>query len=503
MPLDRKHVLSMLPVSRKERTRYIHSLLMGAKEKWGLTLHGVCQPLDRDAFGDLIAPDGKLFVIPHFLEPAPWESDPAAVEKVASRIREAELRSGVSMGKHVLACAHSIGRAFNVPFRFANKYPLLERITSDNEEPFRIMRRLFIFADDALEEAKPDLVLSPEWVVPVHAAFWMAATARSIPCVTLRNSKLQSGRYFWSTHRLMWNENAIADAKGANAAGGKPSEDANRFLQNFREKPKMVSYISARWKDRAERGFLRYHFDYLRATMREFKSKGQDLSLREPGYYRLYRYYRGRFLFHTQKRFFKSFTPEELAKIRYVYIALHKEAELAQTFQASAWHDQRNTIRLISSLLPSGYRLLVREHRMNYSLRPTRVYKELAQTPNLTLINPFDSQFKYIQNAELVVTENGSTGWEAIIFGRRLITLATTFYDGAELGTKVDRVDELNETVLKLLSSPAVTEPGEHDRRIGNMLDAEKKWTFPGGPDGIPEALNLLAHTLEPASPRR
>src|SRR5581483_7256968 len=48
----------------------------------------------------------------------------------------------------VLAGAHSIGRAFNLPVRHVRHYALVRRILRDNTEAFRIAKRLFRFADD-------------------------------------------------------------------------------------------------------------------------------------------------------------------------------------------------------------------------------------------------------------------------------------------------------------------------------------------------------------------
>ncbi len=113
--------------------------------------------------------------------------------------------------------------------------------------------------------------------------------------------------------------------------------------------------------------------------------------------------------------------------MKYVYLPLHKDAEFAQTFQATTWHDQRNTVRVLASMLPAGYRLLVREHRMNSGFRPTRGYRELLNLPNVVLLDPHDSQFKYLRYADLVVTENGSSGWEGLVLGRRVLLLSRTF----------------------------------------------------------------------------
>jgi hypothetical protein len=494
-----RRVLALLPVSRKERAIHVISILEAAKTRWNVTVDIMCLPNDRKPYEKLVAPSGKLFSPPPLLDVTDWERDPAQVAAVQARIRAAELTHRLPTGRNVLGAAHSIGRGFNVPLRYANRYPLIQRVTQDNEEPFRIMRRLFAYAERVLDEAKPDFLIAYDWAIPLHSSFWMAANMRAVPCIAIRNSKVHSNRYFWTADRQLLNVNSVHDAETRRHASAPLSEAASKYLQVFRDKPKTVAYIAARWGDRARRGFVRWHVEFVRAKLREMRNrvKGQDLSLRELDIVRLYRYYRGLYLSYRQRGFFRTMEPEELANTKYVYFPMHKEAEIAQTVQATPWHDQRNTIRFLASILPAGYRLLAREHRLNFSVRPTQVYKDLARLPNVTLINPFDAQFKYIQNADLVITENGSTGWEALVLGRRLVTLSRCFYDGAGLGEKVWDPEKLNEVVLKVLAAPAVADQSEHDRRLGHVIDAESLWTF-AGEQGTREALEMLAKTLAP-----
>src|SRR5690606_28482885 len=155
----------------------------------------------------------------------------------------------------VLGAAHSVGRGFNVPLRYANRYPLILRVTRDTEEPFRIMRRLFAFAESVLDEVKPDFLIAYDWAVPLHSSFWMAASVRGLPCIAIRNSKVHSNRYFWTADRQLLNVNSVRDAEARRHAGVPLSEVAAKYLLAFREKPKTVAYITARWGDRARRGF--------------------------------------------------------------------------------------------------------------------------------------------------------------------------------------------------------------------------------------------------------
>src|ERR1700674_274935 len=175
--------------------------------------------------------------------------------------------------------------------------------------------------------------------------------------------------------------------------------------------------------------FLRWHVNYARVIIREvlLMFREPDKSLREPALGRLLRYYRSLYLSYRQSFLVNTFDDETLAKIKYIYFPLHKEAELAQMYQATYWHNQINTVRILSSILPMGYRLLIREHRLNNGQRPTRYFKELSKIPNVTVIDALDSQFKYIRNAAVIVTENGSTGWEGLLFKKRVLLLSRTF----------------------------------------------------------------------------
>ena len=159
--------------------------------------------------------------------------------------------------------------------------------------------------------------------------------------------------------------------------------------------------------------------------------------------------------------------------MRYILIALHKDPEQALNYQGFFWSNQFNTVSLLSGSLPDGFRLLVREHRNNTGRRPTQYYKDMRRLPGVVLVDGHDDQFKYIRNADLIVTDNGSTGWEGLVLGRRVITLADTYYSAAGLAQRVHEHEQFSSTALEMLEQPAVADTVEHDRALGCMLDAE------------------------------
>jgi hypothetical protein len=147
--------------------------------------------------------------------------------------------------------------------------------------------------------------------------------------------------------------------------------------------------------------------------------------------------------------------------------------------------------------LPDGYRLLVREHRSNTGRRPTQYYKDIATFPGLEFIDAHDDQFKYIRNADLIVTDNGSVGWEGVQLARPVITLADTYYDGAALSRRIRVHDELATHVLELATGKIEDGPARR-QALGAALDAEWDCSVPVDAGDHAETLALLAR-LYPA----
>jgi len=496
------HALALLPLSKKDQSRHLVRVLEAAKQYWNWRVSVICEGLDGNAFTRLTSGGGQVFPRPHLLKVMPWEYDEARCASMEQRIGEAEIASGVPMGRVVMASAHNIGRAFNLSTRTLRAYPLVRLVLKDNKEPYRIARRLFHFADEVLAATKPDIVFAFDWATPLNFSVWMIANQRGIPCFALRHCKINADRGFLTPDRVMLNRAAIARGQAKRLAAAPVSDAAKKHVQVFRERPSTIRFIAIKWQSRMRRGFVRWHLITARVLVRQFidRFRGQDQALQEPPLRRILRYYRTLFLTYWQQRYLRSFDEEELGKMKYIYFSLHKEAELAKTFQTTLWHDQRNTIRVLASMLPFGYRLLVREHRMNYGNRPTRSYRELLQLPNVIMLDPFDSQFKYLRHADLIVTENSSSGWEGLLMKRRVLMLAEAFYDGAGLAAKVRDPDLINRAILECLSKPPVIDEEAHDHALGCMVDGELETTFPMNEEGMPEALNQLATMVRGAS---
>jgi hypothetical protein len=492
-------VLVMLPPGTKEHTMRLVRIVETAKARWDWRVDAICLPNDRHVFKSLVAGGGKIFTRPRMLEIANWESDPARSATVDRNLKVAELATGVSAGQLVLGGEFGIGRGFVHSARILSRSPLAVRVLKNNQEPFRVIRRLFAAADEAVAESNPDLVLASEWATPAHSTVWLAAASQDIPCICIRRSKIRSDYCFWTADRLMLNAAARDSAVAKQKSGAPVSEAAKAYLAAFREKPKMVKYIQTKWTGGPKRDWLSWHIRFARNAASELikgTEPNYDPALHASVLSRLVGHNRRLLRSRIHRKYFQTFDEAQLESMKYIYFPMHKEPELALRFQATAWHDQRNTIQVLASCLPSGYRLLVREHRLNFGTRPAEYYRRLRRLPNVTLIDAFDSQYKYIRHADLVVTENGTSGWEGLILSRRVITLARTLYDGAGLTNHVRDPDHLGAKILQILERPAVVDPVIGERNLGYMVDAEFESTFLMSPEGTEAAVEHLARTI-------
>lgn len=492
-PTEPLRGLRVLFLPKNSRTPYFASLLeKGHRDLgWVVTVLG---PQGTEVVWSKVTDNGGGFIrTPDFNEPQPFESDPAAAAELDAFIADCERKTGVSASRIILAGERDIGRGFSRPVFYWFHDRTTRRALADNAEPMRIVRRTFAFAKAALEQSRPDLVMTGEWANSVCFAIYMAATQMGIPCVVNRLSKLWSGRCYWSPSLMMWNDPSIAAAQARREAQTPPSERAIEKLDKFRNRPSTLGYVQQNWNALAKRGGRGSHAEIARIFLAGMRHRlGGGGPPAKPAMRLFFDIYRKKWLKMRQKRFFKRYTDEQLRDMRYVLLALHKDPELTLNFQAYVWASQYNTISTLCASLPDGYKLLVREHRSNTGRRPTRYYKDLAPMPGLEFIDAFDDQFKYIRNADLIVTDNGSVGWEGIQLARPVITLADTYYDGAALSRRVRVHDEIAAHVLELATT-AIEDTPARRQALGAALDAEWECSVPVETDDHSETLALLA----------
>jgi hypothetical protein len=503
-PLEGMRVLLMLSQIKGDYALRLFRIMEMAKERWGWEINVLCRQSDRDAFIKLVAPSGKIFTYPEMLKPQGWEADSARAAEIERRLAEAEIAGRVPIGQLIAGCPASIGRAYVVPMRRRLGSAMADRVLNDNTEPFRITRRYFGFAEDMFDACQADALFAIEWGTPLHLAVWLAATRRGIPTVAMRRSKIHTDLAHWATTRHKLNTAALADAEERHKSNPPLSEFARNYLQSFRDQPRVAKVVEKKWSstgirwEKEGKAWLTLPYRYARAVALDiyYRLKGLDRTQRASAFERVFAPRIRALVGWRHQRYLQSFDETQLENMKYVYFPIHKETDMPLVYQATPWQDQRNTIQLIAASLPYGYKLLVREHRSNFGQRPKTYYPHLLLLPNVVLVDWNDSQFKYLRHADLIVTENGSSGWEGIMFGRKVLTVAPNFYDGAGLSERAYDVNQLSARILEVLARPATADPQEQDRKIGAMIDAEAATAFTSDAAGTERAVDLLARVI-------
>jgi hypothetical protein len=120
---------------------------------------------------------------------------------------------------------------------------------------------------------------------------------------------------------------------------------------------------------------------------------------------------------------------DRLGEVDYVFFPLHTEPEVSLLVQAPEFLNQIEVVRNLSRALPSGWRLLVKEHPAAVGRRSLRYYQQLMEIPGVRLVDPAIESAALVSGSRLVATIAGSVGLEAAVRGRPVVTFGNTPYE--------------------------------------------------------------------------
>jgi hypothetical protein len=226
---------------------------------------------------------------------------------------------------------------------------------------------------------------------------------------------------------------------------------AKSYLEEFRQKAKKPAYMGHSWHIS---GFRRpYVKEFLRRAERKI----------------VYKWGRDRFDYVTppllrralketkvivKRKFLTSFyfkTGQSLNK-KYIFFPLQLQPEESADIWGKWYSNQIATVEYISKALPLNYKLYVKEHKVAVGKREGlfSCYDKLRRLPNVVLIHPFEDSHNLIKNADLIIVISGTAGWEALLYGKPVITLGNVFYNNSGLVYKVSNLGELKKAIRQL-----------------------------------------------------
>lgn len=401
--------------------------------------------------------------------------------EVHDYIRFCENKTKKAISRIVLASERDIGRAFSIGYYYWPKNELQKYSLGKNDNPLRLVVGIFTFLKLLFRRFNPDLILARSNNNSLALSAWFVAQKENIPFFTCRFSKIISKRAFWTNDYNMYNTQGKKVFYEKIKKRPKLSDYSIKKIIEFNNNPEPIDYIHKNWKLFDSKKWLKKHLSILGLIKANliYHIGGYKGQKPKPVISKIIEFYRIELMQKKHKKYFSSFSDSQLKELRYFYMPLHKEPELMLNFESPLWHDQRHAVKYISSMLPFRNKLLVKEHRFNWGRRYTNYLKYIQKLPNVELINPFDTQFKYIRNADVIVTDNGSTGWEGLLMKKPVITLEKTFYDAPGLARKVTEPFELDRHFIEVLNGNQNYSDNYYMERLGWFIDSEYETTIP------------------------
>ncbi|MFJ9534506.1 hypothetical protein [Herbaspirillum sp. NPDC101396] len=128
-----------------------------------------------------------------------------------------------------------------------------------------------------------------------------------------------------------------------------------------------------------------------------------------------------------------SCTPD--AQDNYILLGLHYQPERATVPMGGAFGDQTLIVKLLSSALPAGWKLYVKEHPWQLQSfgrgevqRSEDFYAFISSLPNVKIIRRETSTATMVRNARAVATVTGSVGWDALCSGVPVLLFGAAWY---------------------------------------------------------------------------
>ncbi|MEP6651751.1 MAG: hypothetical protein ABJA82_00240 [Myxococcales bacterium] len=249
------------------------------------------------------------------------------------------------------------------------------------------------------------------------------ARSRNIPVVHLDSGRI-AGRVAVTRDPLMtWSDvDAVFRARLPLPLLGEPRAEAQRFLDDFRDKrqriqaPRPWMFPTPRFDDlkrlwSARRRYLR---DPLNPVLTSPMAMARQKVTRLTNHWRA-----------SLSAAFEA----PVAGERYVLFPLHYQPEVSTLVMGTYYLDQAALIEDIAKSLPVGYRLYVKEHFVAIGRRPIEEYHRIRSCFNVRLIHPLQDPISMVQHASAVATISGTMGWEAVLMEKPTITFGDCFYN--------------------------------------------------------------------------
>lgn len=143
------------------------------------------------------------------------------------------------------------------------------------------------------------------------------------------------------------------------------------------------------------------------------------------------RYLKNKFMFLMSRLSKKMFLYKKLDETEnFLFFGFHLLTESTVTYKSLPYTNQKMLIEMISRVLPFNHFLYVREHPHWPDKYSYRFLKSISSLPNVKILSPELSIHKILSKTKGVVTLTSTTGIEALIHGKPVLSFSDNIYQG-------------------------------------------------------------------------
>jgi hypothetical protein len=136
------------------------------------------------------------------------------------------------------------------------------------------------------------------------------------------------------------------------------------------------------------------------------------------------------------KKYYNSLVEEPDFGIPYVIVNLHYQPEMTSSPSGDIFVDQRLCIDVLAKHIPANFSIYVKEHPSQFyaqneghTSRISQFYDDLLVYPQIRLMPLHSDPFSLFKNSRAVATVTGTSGWEAMMLGKPVISFGLSWYE--------------------------------------------------------------------------
>jgi hypothetical protein len=141
--------------------------------------------------------------------------------------------------------------------------------------------------------------------------------------------------------------------------------------------------------------------------------------------------------------------------------------------------------KLVSELVPSDYKIYVREHPAYWYRRSStetirlsrnrKFYNSLASLRNVELISPNTDHVQLIRNSSFVISVTGTVLWESLFYNRKALMFGNYIHQDSPNVTKYEDSSSLTKMIV---SGKEFISNEKHEKLIKNVLSIIGKISY-------------------------